>query len=379
MHKRKTSIVIASVLALSLLITPTQIEAAKKYAVVQEETNRSYVPIRYVGETFGYNVDWNPTTKKVKIAQESNYLELTLGSNKAIVNEVEKTLDVAPLNIAGSLYVPLRFVAEQFGTNVNAISNQIGLKNERVETFIESVSLKRYQKAISSPVTTTSTKVSTSGKSISVNLVYIDLYSPTLDIDTYYANNKIGSVEPFKQMVNNSKAKIAVNGTYFNAYSNTDVKVPYGYIIKDGVSVHKAPGEKRAVFVYTKDAEAKVVNIDEFLTLYDNNEVETAIQAGPMLVKEGIVVADPVTEGFKDPKILTSRGARSFIGLTSDNKLVIGTTNAASIPELAEAMLKLNIVEAMNLDGGASSALYANGKYITQAGRELSNILTIHY
>jgi len=87
------------------------------------------------------------------------------------------------------------------------------------------------------------------------------------------------------------------------------------------------------------------------------------------------VDTDPVGEGFKDPKILTNRGARSAIGITSDGKLIIVTTSAASIPELAEVMVKLKAVEAMNLDGGASSGLYANSKYITPAGRDLSNAL----
>lgn len=372
--------ILAVVTLISLLALSSPVDAAKRYAVVQEDTGRSFVPIRYVAETFGYDVKWTPETKTVKIQQASQYVELTEGSYKAISNGEQKKLDAAPLNIAGSLYVPLRFVAEQLGTDVKALDkNNIQLKNSKLETIIQSVSLNRFKQSIANPIATTSSKVATSNKSISINLVYIDLYSPSVDIDVYYANNKIGSVEPFKSMVANSKAKVAVNGTYFNAYSDTDEKVPYGYIIKNGETIHSAPGEKRAVFVYTTQSEAKVVSIDEFLKLKDNKQIKTAVQAGPLLVKNSKVVVDAAAEGFRDPKILTSRGARSVIGVTGDNKLVIGTTGAASIPELAEVMIKLGVVEAMNLDGGASSALFASGKYITPAGRELSNILTVQY
>jgi exopolysaccharide biosynthesis protein len=38
-------------------------------------------------------------------------------------------------------------------------------------------------------------------------------------------------------------------------------------------------------------------------------------------------------------------------------------------------MEKLGAQQAMNLDGGASSGLYANGKMLTAPGRKLSNAL----
>jgi len=41
-------------------------------------------------------------------------------------------------------------------------------------------------------------------------------------------------------------------------------------------------------------------------------------------------------------------------------------------------MINLGAVEAMNLDGGASSALYANGSIITQPGRKLSTVLAVY-
>lgn len=377
--KRKIGFILVCVLIVSVFSVQAPVDAAKNYAVVQEENDRSFVPVRYVAETFGYEVDWDGVNKRVKISNEDSYVDLFVNRNTAIVNGEQKQLDAAPVSLQDTIYVPLRFVAEQLGSSINVEKGKIKLKNDKFEATIEMVSYKRFEKAIKSPVTTQSMKINTSSKSISVNVVSVDLYNPTLNIDAYYANNKIGSVEPFKNMVEKSKAKVAVNGTFFNAYSETDVKVPYGYIVKDGETINQAPTEMRAVFVYTKDSEVKVLNVHDFKEHLFESKIKTAIQAGPLLVKNEEIVVDPVAEGFKDPKILTNRGARSAIGITKDNKLIIVTTNGASIPEVAEVMLKLDAVEAMNLDGGASSALYASGKYITPAGRELSNILTIHY
>lgn len=45
--------------------------------------------------------------------------------------------------------------------------------------------------------------------------------------------------------------------------------------------------------------------------------------------------------------------------------------------ELAQGMISLGCDRAMNLDGGASSALYAKGRVITSPGRQLNTVLII--
>lgn len=351
-------------------------EAAKKYGIVQESAGRSFVPIRYVGETFGYTVQYEHKEGKIVLSYNKNTVQFHVDSKKAYVNGTAHTLDAAPFNLAGTVYIPLRFVTETLGTQVEWAKGNITLKNANVQTSIETVPMNRVEKAIKEPVKVGSTKVATSTKSISVNTVYIDLYHPKVSLDAVYANNKIGSIETLKSMAERSKALVAVNGTFFNAYSQNNVQIPYGYIVKSGEVINKASGDQRAVFVYTKSGDALVVDGEQGLKkLLDEGTVETALQVGPRLVKDSKVSVDPEGEGFKDPKVLTNRGSRSALGITPEGKLLIVTTNAATMKELAEAMVKLGTVEAMNLDGGASSGLYANGKYITTPGRNLSNAL----
>lgn len=101
------------------------------------------------------------------------------------------------------------------------------------------------------------------------------------------------------------------------------------------------------------------------------------IGAGPMLVKNGQVVFNPAREGMNDPKITSMGGARSLVGLTADNRLVLATVSGATVRQWADIAQKMGLVQAMNLDGGASSSLYCAGKYITSPGRNLSNCIAI--
>ncbi|WP_440119753.1 phosphodiester glycosidase family protein [Paenibacillus sp. QZ-Y1] len=104
-------------------------------------------------------------------------------------------------------------------------------------------------------------------------------------------------------------------------------------------------------------------------------EVVTAVGAGPRLVKDGKVAVNPTSEGFKDTKILNASGARSGIAIMADGSVMLATVSGATVKEWAAVMQKLGAKQAMNLDGGASSGMYAGGKMLTSPGRLLSNTL----
>ena len=58
-----------------------------------------------------------------------------------------------------------------------------------------------------------------------------------------------------------------------------------------------------------------------------------------------------------------------------DGSVMLATVSGATIKEWAAVMQKLGAKQAMNLDGGASSGMYAGGKMLTSPGRLLSNTL----
>ena len=103
--------------------------------------------------------------------------------------------------------------------------------------------------------------------------------------------------------------------------------------------------------------------------------VSDGIGAGPRLLTDGRVTLDAAKEGFHDAKVLSDRGQRSAIGILRNGNVILVTVAGPTCAELAQIMQQLGALQAMNLDGGASSALYCNGQTLTSPGRDLSNAL----
>lgn len=70
------------------------------------------------------------------------------------------------------------------------------------------------------------------------------------------------------------------------------------------------------------------------------------------------------------------KGTRGFIGV-KDGAVVIGHVFAASFGDTAEVLRTLGLQNALNLDGGGSSALWADGGYKTGPGRSLPTAIVL--
>jgi hypothetical protein len=107
------------------------------------------------------------------------------------------------------------------------------------------------------------------------------------------------------------------------------------------------------------------------------SSVITGVGGGPRVLKDGLTQFNPTEELFADPKILERSGARSAVGYTADNKLIFITTSGARVRDLGGILKAIGCTDGMNLDGGASSGLYFNGKAIVTPGRQISNALCV--
>jgi len=95
---------------------------------------------------------------------------------------------------------------------------------------------------------------------------------------------------------------------------------------------------------------------------FDWEKYDNAIGGGPILVKGGKASVDALEEGFKADFLV--RHPRTAIGRTADNDVWIVTVDGrqayskgATLDEMAAIMLRLGCVDAINLDGGGSTAL----------------------
>ena len=79
---------------------------------------RLLVPLRAIGEALGASVDWNPANQTATLALNGTVVKVTVGSATAFVNGKQVALDVQARITEGRVMVPLRFVGESFGAEV---------------------------------------------------------------------------------------------------------------------------------------------------------------------------------------------------------------------------------------------------------------------
>lgn len=127
--------------------------------------------------------------------------------------------------------------------------------------------------------------------------------------------------------------------------------------------------------------------------LYEN--LLMGVGAGPVLVKNGQVNITYDEEGFFGESGLAGdqRRPRTAVGFTADNKVIMLVVDSGSIVngipyrghtllQVAELMISLGAVEAMNLDGGGSSTMAVGNRLINRpnggtAQRAVPTILSI--
>lgn len=179
--------------------------------------------------------------------------------------------------------------------------------------------------------------------------------------------------ESFSSMMTRLRPVAAINGTFFDKYTLK----PVGSIVHEGKLVHS--GGIGTAFCLKSDRAVEFRRVSGTIgTHVDWTGVQTALCCGPTLLIDGKTVIDPASEGFRDPHVY-ARANRSALGVTTNKKLLLVTMpRGVTLENEAKVMKALGCVDAINLDGGASSAMYYKGKYVNAAGRKLTNVLLVY-
>ena len=108
---------------------------------------RTLVPFRKVFEVLGADVSWDDSSKTVTAHKGSIEIILSIGDKNATVNGQYKTLDVPPTIIDGRTVVPLRFVSENCGAQVDwvASTKSVSIRNLSEQEVISVVDSGEYQ------------------------------------------------------------------------------------------------------------------------------------------------------------------------------------------------------------------------------------------
>ncbi len=119
-------------------------------------------------------------------------------------------------------------------------------------------------------------------------------------------------------------------------------------------------------------------------------QVQEAVAGGPWLVRNGraVQVEEHDQGGFNRTTFTERRHPRTAIGRTAQGEILWVTVDGrqphsqgASLPELAQIMVRLGAVEAINLDGGGSSTLVVHNLILNSPSdgpeRPVANMLLV--
>lgn len=99
--------------------------------------SRTLVPLRFIVEAIGGEVNWNGESRVVTVNNNGKVIELTIDSNEIKINGKSFKIDQPAIIKGDRTYVPIRFIAENLDMSVNYINetreieiSSYGTKNE---------------------------------------------------------------------------------------------------------------------------------------------------------------------------------------------------------------------------------------------------------
>ncbi len=95
------------------------------------------VPFRDIFETLGYSVYYDSSSQRIESKKNGSIITLFVGSKYANISGLDHNLTVAPQSINGVTMVPLRFVSEAAGYNVEWKSDENNIKYIAINYFDE--------------------------------------------------------------------------------------------------------------------------------------------------------------------------------------------------------------------------------------------------
>lgn len=205
---------------------------------------------------------------------------------------------------------------------------------------------------------------------VPLRIVSVDMNNLDVKVTGLMARKGSGDSETFRKMVARAKPTVAVTGTFFC----TRTRIPVGDMVIDGKLAHFG-GLGTAICV-SDNNEVQFVQPKPYRH-QDWSQYDYVLRSGPRIIHNGQVHINAAAEGFAQ-KSLLSRAQRVAVGITDNgHMLIVATRRAVLLSEMGNAMRKLGIQEAINLDGGSSVGLYYKGRIVIRPQRRLTNLMVV--
>ncbi|MGM0752492.1 MAG: phosphodiester glycosidase family protein [Bacillota bacterium] len=193
------------------------------------------------------------------------------------------------------------------------------------------------------------------GKKIESFVVDVDVQNPSVSIEAGTPNDgEEFGLQPVRQQASaadgeNHKVVAAVNADFYNMATGE----PTGIVFKDGIGIKDQLRQGWGFFGMKKSGEAVIGSNAEYDVVKD--ELQEALGGNAILVKNSQIYQTPQTGADKEP--------RTAVGIKADGDVFFVVidgrqepySSGISMPDLAQLMIDLGAVTALNLDGGGSS------------------------
>lgn len=242
---------------------------------------------------------------------------------------------------------------------------------------------------------------SLNGKPFRAFYLEADLQDPQLAFEMHIGNGKRYTAAQYDSMIGPSVLSV-INTTFFSFKDNSNLNIvmhngkvlavnPPSYNVRNktiyttrgafGIDKKGRPdiawvynvGKKKKAFAYDAPATPDIQGTDTTYRQPNKRyprgahrwKMKEAAGGGPVLVQDGkpfVTVKEERMSG------VAASHPRSAAGYTADGKLILlaiegrnkGVAEGATLEQMAKIFTDLHCVEALNLDGGGSSALYVN-------------------
>jgi exopolysaccharide biosynthesis protein len=239
---------------------------------------------------------------------------------------------------------------------------------------------KKYQQCnLTDNILWSQTEQSENGIFSLINEILVEHKNPNVELKVELAKGQGKPRETVNSMVNRTNAVAGINAGYFgNNGENLGLVVKEGKIIIP--SVKRRPprtalildSKRKVNFARISDKDGKLVDIDNKIW----TDIVTAVGAGPRLIENGNIriTADEEGLGKGGNNIAARHAGRTAVGTDKKGNIVLTTissykdnhSDGVLLTELARYLKSRNLVDAMNMDGGGSTAMSVMGTLVSK-------------